>query len=173
MDRITRPPGRAQDFVAARGFDRSGDHTVLLDRDGRGRLFLELATDADHPRSDPEAAYENLFSTLEPGASIRFLQLFWPDDEPRARFIRQTGGWPESESEFLATMKRDLTGDLSAAPLPYLRRTVLEIVLAGGEMTEWVAGAIEILRANGMKARLLEPAEVQELAGWVFNPVLD
>jgi hypothetical protein len=167
------PPGRTQDFVAARGFEDRAGRVLLLDSDGRGRVLLELTTDADHPHSEPPAAYESLLSTLEPGAQVRFLQILWPDGVPRAAFIRQAAGWPAPEQPFMRELSSDLTSHLSQAPLPYLRRTILEAVLLNDEMWEWVGGAIEILKSYGLNARLLEPADVLELAQWVFNPELD
>jgi hypothetical protein len=173
MDGASRPPGRTQDFVSARGFGRVGDLDVLFDRDSRGRFFLELMTDADHPRSDPVSAYENLLSTMEPGAQVRFLQIFWPDDRPRAEFSRQAEAWPPAPPGLLAELKTGLTGYLANAPLPFLRRTILEIVTSNAEMADWIGGAVELLKADGLNARPLPPAEVQELARWFFNPVLD
>jgi hypothetical protein len=173
MDAGNRPPGRTQEFVAALGFGEKWGREVLLDRDGRGRLFLELTTDADHPHSEPAAAYESLLSTLEPGAQVRFLQIFWPDDEPRAAFLRQAADQPDPGTAFTSGLLCDLTGYLSHAPLPYLRRTILEIVMVGEESAESVGGAVEILRSHGLISRLLRPAEVQDLARWVFHPVLE
>lgn len=168
-----RPPGRTQDFVTARGFEDRAGRVVLLDGEGRGRVLLELTTDADHPHSEPAAAYESLLSTLEPGAQVRFLQILWPDGAPRADFIRQTASRAAPEQPFVRELSSDLTSHLSQAPLPYLRRTILEAVVLNDEMTEWVGGAVEILKSHGLNARQLEPAEVQDLARWVFNPVLD
>ena len=172
MDPVHRSPGRTQEFVAARGFDPAR-HAVLLDREGRGRLFLEITTDADHPHSDPASAYESLLSTLEPGAQVRFLQIHWPDGEPRSQFLRQTASWPETDQDFVSNLRHDLADHLSTAPLPYLRRTILEVVLTNDEMSEWIGGAVEILRSGGLITQLLEAAEVQELARWMFDPILD
>jgi len=173
MDAGSKPPGRTQDFVVGRGFKSDGDRTVLVDGDGRGRLFLELTTDADHPHSEPSAAYESLLSTLEPGGQIRFLQVFWPDLGPRESFLRQTERWPEPEERFRDALRSDLAVYLATSPLPYLRRTIFEVVITGDEMWEWVEGAVEVLRMHGLAAVKLDPGEVQELARWVFNPVLE
>lgn len=172
MQPRAKPPGRTQDFVVGRGFASEGDRTVFLDGDNRPRVFLEMTTDPDHPHSDPEAAYKSLLSTLEPGAEVRFLQVFWPDEQPRDRFLRQCTGWPQPGKAYLAELLADLGRSLGRAPLPFLRRTILEVVIGGEGMWEWVEGAVEILRMHGLHARELNPEEVLELARWVFEPGL-
>jgi hypothetical protein len=97
MEDRTRPPGRTQIFVNAQGFKQIGNREVLVDAAGHGRVFLELSTDADLARSDPEAAYKHLLTTMEPGAQIRFLQIHWPDAGPREDFTTQTFAWPQPE----------------------------------------------------------------------------
>ena len=74
--------GTTEQFVIAKGFTQVRKCPALIGYDGTKRLFAELFADADRPDVRTEEAYRELFYSLQPGWTIRILQIFWPDPRP-------------------------------------------------------------------------------------------
>ena len=78
--------GSTRTFVLAKGFTQVGAHAALIGEDDTRRLFAELYADPDRPEVRPQEAYQAVLSSMQPGWTLRVLQLFWPDPEPRLEF---------------------------------------------------------------------------------------
>jgi len=78
--------GSTRTFVLAKGFTQAGAHAALIGEDDTSRLFAELYADPDRPDVRPQEAYQSILSSMQPGWTLRLLQLFWPDPEPRLEF---------------------------------------------------------------------------------------
>ena len=170
--------GSSQAFVLARGLQQVGEYWVLIGEDGRQRLFAELTADPDRPDVRPIDAYRALLSSMQPGWTVRTLQIFWPDPLPRQAFYEQFEQWDakdsDSESEGAQLLHQSLSLFLQEFPLPFVRRTIMEFVLVGGtESLSWWEGISATIRAYGVKVTPLTADEIQALAHWVFNPALD
>jgi hypothetical protein len=167
--------GSSQSFVLARGLQQVGGYWVLMGEDGRQRLFAELTADTDRLDVRPVDAYQALLSSIQPGWTVRMLQIFWPDPLPRQAFYEQFQEWhEENDSEGLNLLRQSLSLFLQESPLPFVRRTILEFVLiAGDESISWWEGISGAIRTYGVKVAPLSAEEIQALARWVFNPALD
>lgn len=166
-------PGMTQSLVSALGFTERHGRLLLLDEGRIGRAFLELESDPDHPGARPGEAYEQLLAGLQPGMSVRLLQRFWPDPEPRARFLDQLDRQPKSPPGSLADrLQAGLSEFLRSAPLPFRRRTLLELVIPGPDALEWLDAAEAILSSHGVQVRRLAPEDVQAWAAYIFHPEL-
>jgi len=169
--------GSSQSFVLARGIQQVGEYWVLIGEDGRQRLFAELTADPDRPDVRPVDAYRALLSSIQPGWTVRMLQVFWPDPLPRQAFYEQFETWKikdDDEDEGLNLLRQSQALFLQESPLPFVRRTVLEFVLiAGDESISWWEGISTAIRTYGVKVAPLSAEEIQTLARWVFNPALD
>ena len=170
--------GSSQAFVLARGLQQVGKYWVLIGEDGRQRLFAELTADPDRPDVRPIDAYRALLSSMQPGWTVRTLQIFWPDPLPRQAFYEQFEGWnagsDDNESEGVQLLRQSLSLFLQESPLPFVRRTIMEFVLVGGaESLSWWEGISAAIRTYGVKVTPLTADEIQTLARWVFNPALD
>ena len=75
--------GSTRTFVLAKGFTQVGSQAVLIGEDDTRRLFAELYADPDRPEVRPQEGYQAVLSSMQPGWTLRILQLFWPDPEPR------------------------------------------------------------------------------------------
>ena len=181
--------GSSQAFVLARGLQQVGEYWVLVGEDGRQRLFAELTADPDRPDVRPIEAYRALLSSMQPGWTVRTLQIFWPDPLPRQAFYEQFEQWnagsddnehegrrpvPEGDAEGVQLLRQSLSLFLQESPLPFVRRTIMEFVLVGGaESLSWWEGISAAIQTYGVKVTPLTADEIQTLARWVFNPDLD
>lgn len=165
--------GSTRDFVLAKGFAQVGGHAALIDKDGTRRLFAEIHADPDRPEVRPQEAYQAMLSSMQPGWTLRLLQLFWPDPEPRLAFQRQAQAWQSPANEGLDILLQGLTLAVKEAPLPFARRTVLEFVLPGEEGMAWWEGLAGLCAGFGLRVRFLGQQEMEELARWVLNPSLE
>jgi hypothetical protein len=166
--------GSSQSFVIAQGFRRVGAHWGLTGHDGSPRLFAELSADPDRPEVRPVEAYQALLSSLQPGWAVRWLQICWPDPEPRKRFCGRLQDWHGrgGEVEGRELLRQGLWLFAQQAPLPFIRRTVLEFPSPGDEGLAWWEGLPGLMLAYGLQVTPLSLDAIQELARWIFNPTL-
>jgi hypothetical protein len=76
---LERQVGASRDFVLAKSFMQAGSHAGLLGEDDSKRLFAELFADPDHPEVRLQEAWQAILTSMQPGWTLRLLQLFWPD----------------------------------------------------------------------------------------------
>ncbi len=105
--------------------------------------------------------------------TLRLLQLFWPDPEPRVAFQRQVQAWKSSEVEGLDILRQGLLLAVQEYSLPYVRRTILEFVLPGGEGLAWWEGLTGLCAGFGLRVLYLNRAEIEAFACWVLDPNLE
>jgi hypothetical protein len=165
--------GSTRTFVLAKGFTQVGSHTTLIGEDDTQRLFAEIYADPDRPDVRPQEACQAILSSIQPGWTLRLLQLFWPDPEPRLEFQRQVQGWKSPDTEGLDILHQGLSLAIQEYPLPFVRRTVLEFVLPGGEGAAWWEGLTGLCVGFGLKVRYLDRTAIEELTRWVLNPNLE
>lgn len=165
--------GTTHAFVVSKGFTQVGAHAALLGEDDTKRLFAEVHADSDRPDVRPQEAYQAILSSIQPGWTLRLLQLFWPDPEPRLEFQRQVQGWKSPNTEGLDILHQGLSLAVQEYPLPFVRRTVLEFVLPGDEGIAWWEGLSGLCAGFGLKVRYLDRKAIEELTRWVLNPNLD
>ncbi len=183
--------GSSQSFVIAQGFRQIGEHWALIGHDGSLRWFAQLTADPDSPSVRPDEAYRALLASMQPGWTLRWLQIFWPDSIPRKAFFEHVQDWcePGGEREGRELLRQGLLLFIQGAPLPFMRRTILEFVspgdegqalrlnshrpavLSGGQA--WWSGLPGLLAAYGVRVEPLSVDEVQELAGWIFDPQIE
>lgn len=172
--------GSTRTFVLAKGFAQVGAHTALIGEDDTRRLFAEVYADPDRPDVRPQEAYQAVLSSMQPGWTLRLLQLFWPDPEPRLEFQNQIKKWTSHDTEGLDILHQGLLLAVQEYALPFVRRTVLEFVLPGDEGkalrgSEWVAwweGLTGLCAGFGLRVNYLEQGEIETLTRWVLNPNL-
>lgn len=162
--------GTTEQFVIAKGFAQAGRCTALVGFDGTKRLFAELFADADRPDVRAEEAYRELFYSLQPGWTIRILQIFWPDPQPRAAFLHGVENWTNHKVEAMDIFHAGLMLAIQETLLPSLRRTFMEFVLPGDEGLAWWEGLKGVCNAFGVQVKYLEAGEIQELAYRIMNP---
>ena len=112
---------------------------------------------------------------------MRILQIFWPDPVPRDAFQKQAETWgaafvgtADGKGEGPKLLHDALLLHIREAPLPFIRRTVIEFVYPGTEdALAWWEGIQGNLLNFGLKTQPLTPENIQELARWVLNPRLD
>ncbi len=165
--------GSTRTFVLAKGFIQVGNHAALIGEDDTRRLFAELYADPDRPEVRPQEAYQAILSSMQPGWTLRLLQLFWPDPEPRLAFQKQVKSWHVSEAEGLDILHQGLLLALQQYPLPFARRTVLEFVLPGEEGLAWWEGISGLSAGFGLQVRFLDQSDIERLTHWVLNPRLE
>lgn len=161
--------GASQQFVVGRGF-RNG---VLVGVDGTGRLFLELTADTDRAEVRPREAWLALAQALPVGWTMRVLQAVWPDALPRQAFLDAAEQWPKPAHEGLTVLAEGLRLFLLEAPLPYMRRTVVELAVPFNQTEDALAfldGAIAMLAGYGVQVRVLNEEEIAALAHGLLNP---
>ncbi len=164
--------GSSRQFVLGRGILQVGRHAALLGEDDTKRLFAELYADPDRPEVRPQEAYCALLSSMQPGWTIRLLQVFWPDPAPRLAFQEQVKGWNPPAGEGLEILQQGLTLAVQEYPLPFVRRTVLEFVFPGDEGLAWWEGLEGVCQQYGLRITYLSVEEVMALTCWVLNPKL-
>ena len=167
--------GSSQSFVIAQGFRQVDEHWGLIGHDGSLRLFAQLTADADRLAVRPVEAYRALLSSLQPGWTLRWLQIFWPDAIPRKAFFEYAQHWcePGEEGEGRELLRQGLLLFVQEASLPFIRRTILEFVSPGQEGLAWWSGLPGLLEVYGVSVEPLSLDEIQDLARWIFDPELE
>jgi len=165
--------GSTRTFVLAKGFTQAGSHAALIGEDDTRRLFAELYADPDRPDVRPQEGYQSILSSMQPGWTLRILQLFWPDPEPRLEFQKQVQSWKVSNTEGLDILHQGLLLAIQEYPLPFVRRTVLEFVMPGDEGVAWWDALTGLCAGFGLRVRYLDQAAVEGLTRWVLNPNLE
>ena len=165
--------GSTRMFVLAKGFTLVGAHAALIGEDDTRRLFAEVYADPDRPDVRPQEAYQAILSSMQPGWTLRLLQLFWPDPEPRLEFQNQAQRWTSHNTEGLDILHQGLLLAVQEYPLPFVRRTILEFVLPGDEGIAWWEGLTGLCAGFGLKVRYLDQSAVEGLTRWVLNPNLE
>jgi hypothetical protein len=167
--------GSTEGFVLAQGFVPVRGQTALVRPDGGRRMLAELTADPDRPEVRPPEAYRTLLSAMQPGWTVRILQIFWPDSRPRLAFHAQVERWGggEGQGEGLALLRQGLQLHLQEASLPFARRTILEFSLPGEEGLAWWEGLPGLLAAYGIHVQPLSETAIAGLARQIFNPELE
>ena len=165
--------GSTRAFVLAKGFTQVGNHAALIGEDDTCRLFAEVYADPDRPEARPQEASKAILSSMQPGWMLRLLQLFWPDPQPRLAFQKQVEQWKSPDSEGLDILHQGLLLAVQEAPLPFVRRTVLEFVLPGEEGIAWWMGLGGLCAGFGLKVRYLDQKGIEGLARRALNPELE
>lgn len=174
--RPAQPPeeeiGYTQSFVLARGFTTVDEFDALLGHDHSRRLFAQLWADPDRPEVRPADAYLALLGSMQPGWTIRILQIFWPDPLPRERFYELVQAWPRPGHEGRSILLEGLALAVEQQGIPYTRKTVLEFVHPGPEGTPWWQSIPGICATYGVQVTYMRREEIEALAHWIFNPEL-
>ena len=165
--------GTTHQFVLVKGFAKIGKHDVLLGADNTKRLFAELFADSDRPDVRPQEAYQAILTSMQPGWTIRLLQTFWPDPEPRLAFQRQAQGWHKPASEGLDILHQGLLLSTEQFPLPFGRRTILEFVFPGDEGLAWWEGLSGLCQGFGVRIYWLNSQDIQTLYFRTVNPKIE
>ena len=165
--------GSTRTFVLAKGFTQVGSHPALIGEDDTRRLFAEVYADPDRPDVRPQEAYQAVLSSMQPGWTLRLLQLFWPDPQPRLEFQNQVKKWTSHDTEGLDILHQGLLLAVQEYALPFVRRTILEFVLPGDEGIAWWEGLAGLCAGFGLKVRYLDQYAVEGLTRWVLNPNLE
>ena len=165
--------GSTRTFVLAKGFIQIGNHSALIGEDDTKRLFAEVYADPDRSDVRPQEAYKSILSSIQPGWTLRLLQLFWPDPEPRLEFQKQVQRWKPPSSEGLDILHQGLTLAVQEYPLPFVRRTIFEFVLPGDEGIAWWKGLAGLCAGFGLRIRYLDQTTIESLTRWVLNPNLE
>ncbi len=165
--------GSTRTLVLAKGFTQVGNHAALIGEDDTRRLFAELYADPDRPEVRPQEAYQAILSSMQPGWTLRLLQLFWPDPEPRLAFQGQVQKWGAPNTEGMDILHQGLLLATQEYPIPFVRRTVLEFALPGDEGIAWWEGLTGLCTGFGLRVRYLDQAAIEELTRWVLNPNLE
>jgi hypothetical protein len=164
--------GTTHQFVLVKGFEKIGSHDYLIGADGTKRLFAELFADPDRPDVRPTEAYQAILTSMQPGWTLRLLQTFWPDPEPRLAFQRQAQVWGNPASDGLDILHQGLLLSTEQFPLPFGRRTILESVFSGEEGIAWWDGLSGLCQGFGVRIAYLDTQQIQELLQWFFAPAL-
>ena len=165
--------GTTHQFVLVKGFTQVGNHDAVMGADGTKRLFAELFADPDRPDVRPQEAYQAILTSIQPGWTLRLLQTFWPDPEPRLAFQRQAQNWRKPTSDGLDILQQGLLLSTEQFPLPFGRRTILEFVYPGDEGIAWWEGLGGLCQGFGVRVSYLATQEIQTLIKWIFTPTLD
>jgi len=165
--------GSTRTFVLAKGFTLAGNHAALIGDDDSKRLFAELFADPDRPEVRPQEAYQAMLSSIQPGWTLRLMQVFWPDPEPRLAFQMHAKQWSKPTVDGLDILHQGLILATQEYPLPFVRRTILEFVWPGDEGLAWWEGMTGLCAGFGIRINYLEQAGIEELTRWVLNPNLE
>ena len=164
--------GTTHNFVLVQGFAKVGQHDALIGADGTKRLFAELVADPDRPDVRPVEAYQAILTSMQPGWTLRLLQVFWPDPQPRQAFQSQAQGWPVPASVGLDILHQGLLFAVEQFPLPFKRRTILELVFPGEEGLAWWDGLGGLCQGFGVRISRLDSRQIESLLQWIFTPSL-
>lgn len=148
-------------------------YSALIGEDDTRRLFAEVFADPDRPDVRPGEAYRAILSSMQPGWTLRLLQLFWPDPQPRVEFQKQVMQWKPPATEGLDILHQGLLLAVQEYSLPFVRRTVIEFVLPGDEGIAWWEGLNGLCAGFGLKVRYLDQDAIEGLTRWVLNPTLE
>ncbi|MEP0806864.1 MAG: hypothetical protein HRF47_15395 [Chloroflexota bacterium] len=162
--------GSTRTFVLVKGFTQVGNHAALIGEDDTHRLFAELYADPDRPEVRPQEAYQAILSSMQPGWTLRLLQLFWPDPEPRLAFQKQIQRLSLPKSEGLDILYQGLLLAVQENPLPFTRRMVLEFVFPGDEGIAWWEGLAGLCAGFGLRLNYLNNEDLLQLIQWILNP---
>ncbi len=182
--------GSTRTFVLSKGFTQAGNHVALIGDDDSKRLFAELYADPDRPEVRPQEAYQAMLSSIQPGWTLRLMQVFWPDPEPWVQFQKQVKNWdaalpapvPQAQvslskgqpaNDGLDILHQGLILATQEYPLPFVRRTILEFVFPGDEGMAWWGGLACLCASFGLRVSYLEQAGIEGLTHWVLNPNLE
>jgi len=165
--------GTTQTFVLSQGLTNVGQHAALLGDDDTKRLFAELYADPDRPEVRPQEAYQAILSSMQPGWTLRLIQLFWPDPVPRLTFQERVEKWGAPSDEGLDILFQGLSMSIQEQPLPYIRRTILEFVFPGDEGVAWWEGLGGLCQAFGLRFFPLPGEEIMELSRRILNLKFD
>ncbi|CAG0965905.1 hypothetical protein ANAEL_00903 [Anaerolineales bacterium] len=165
--------GTTRIFVLSQGVVQVGALTALVGEDDTKRLFAEVYADPDRPEVRPREAYQGILSSMRPGWTLRLLQLFWPDPEPRLEFQKQVQSWKSPDADGLDILHQGLLLAVQEYSLPFVRRTVLEFVLPGDEGIAWWDGLGGLCAGFGLRIRYLDQVAIEGLTRWVLNPILE
>jgi hypothetical protein len=165
--------GTTHTFVLSQGFTRIGNHDALIGADGTKRLFAELFADPDRPDVHPKEAYQAILSSIQPGWTLRLLQTFWPDSEPRLVFQRQVQRWQKPASEGLNILYQGLLLSTEQFPLPFGRRTIMEFVYPGEEGLAWWDSILALGCSYGINISYLIKSNIETVVKWTFTPHLE
>lgn len=165
--------GETRNFVLASGFVQVGSFDALIGEDNTHRLFVELTANTDRPDVRPVDAYHAVLTSIQPGWTIRLMQIFWPDPAPREAFYQQVSGWQRRDQEGLNILNEGLLLAVAQTGLPFTRRTILEFALPGDEGLSWWESLPEMCATYGVTATRLTKDQIQSLAHWIFNPTLE
>ena len=133
----------------------------------------KVYADPDRPDVRPQEAYKSILSSIQPGWTLRVLQLFWPDPEPRLEFQKQVQRWKPPSTEGLDILHQGLSLAVQEYPLPFVRRTIFEFVLPGDEGIAWWEGLSGLCAGFGLRIRYLDQNAIEGLTRWVLNPNLE
>jgi len=173
VKQIEQTVGTTQTFVLSRGLTNVGQHAALLGDDDTKRLFAELYADPDRPEVRPQEAYQAILSSMQPGWTLRLLQLFWPDPVPRLTFQERIEKWGVPSDEGLDILFQGLSMSIQEQPLPYIRRTILEFVFPGDEGGAWWEGLGRLCQGFGLRFSPLPGEDVVVLSHRILNLSLD
>ncbi len=165
--------GSTRTFVLAKGFTVVQRHAALIGEDDTRRLFAELYADPDRPDVRPQEAYQAILSSMQPGWTLRLLQLFWPDPAPRLAFQQQVQAWDVAKTDGLNILQEGLVLVVQEQALPFTRRTILEFVQPGNEGLAWWDGLAGLCSGFGLQVQYLDQSQIGELSRWIFNPNLE
>ena len=108
MKQPMKEVGTTHAFVLSKGLIQVANHAALIGEDDTRRLFAELHADPDRPEVRPPEAYQAILSSMQPGWTLRLLQLFWPDPEPRLAFQEHVKDYKQRGAEGLDILHQGL-----------------------------------------------------------------
>ena len=161
--------GTTHTFVVGKGVVQIGALAALLGEDDTKRLFAELYADPDRPEVRPQEAYQAILSSMQPGWTLRLLQLFWPDPVPRLTFQERIEKWGVPSDEGLNILFQGLSISIQEHPLPYIRRTILEFVFPGDEGAAWWEGLGGLCQGFGLRFSPLPGEDILVLSRRILN----
>jgi hypothetical protein len=164
--------GYSQSFVLAKGFTMVDTFDALIGHDDTRRLFAQVSADPDRPEVRPHDAYLSLLNSMQPGWTIRVLQIFWPDPLPRQKYFDLVQRWPHAQHEGTSILRDGLSLAVQGQGIPYTRKTIIEFLHPGPEGTPWWQSIPEICATHGVHVKYMTREEVEALAYWIFNPNL-
>jgi hypothetical protein len=165
--------GTTHTFVVGKGVVQIGALAALLGEDDTRRLFAELYADPDRPEVRPQEAYQAILSSMQPGWTLRLLQLFWPDPVPRLTFQERIEIWGVPSDEGLDILFQGLSMSIQEQPLPYIRRTILEFVIPGDEGVAWWEGLNGLCQGFGLRFSPLSSEDILVLSRRILNLSFD
>ena len=161
--------GTTHTFVLGKGVVQVGALAALVGDDATKRLFAELYADPDRPEVRPQEAYQAILSSMQPGWTLRLLQLFWPDPVPRLAFQERIEKWGVPSDEGLDILFQGLSMSIQEQPLPYIRRTILEFVFPGDEGVAWWEGLSGLCQGFGLRFSPLSSEDIVVLSHRILN----